>query len=278
MRNSFVLVVLLMVISFGLLSQTKGATKASPQKEKSVVKALKGKLLIEFYGNTAPLINASVSLMKNGKIDSSTITRTDKYGDFEVMLKNNTDNYGLSVEPETKEVTTIILATQQGQEISRMKRGPKGFTYDLIPADISMLTEMQTNEDIFLTVDKFVKGSKTELKVIENINYASDEFKVNKAAQITLDKIVKLMKESPALKLEIISHTDAKGDDKFNSTLSQKRSMAVLDYLVVNGIEQNRLHAKGSGETMIRNRCKNGIDCTEKEHAYNRRTEFNFSK
>jgi hypothetical protein len=39
-----------------------------------------------------------------------------------------------------------------------------------------------------------------------------------------------------------------------------------------------RLKAEGKGETEIRNRCINGVDCSDKEHEYNRRTEFKFSK
>lgn len=234
--------------------------------------------MIEFYGQTAPLVNASVVLVKDGKVDSTTITRTDKYGDFEVTPKNNSSGYGLNVKPETNEVTNIILATQRGVEITRLKRGPNGFEYKLIPADVIKLTEMEVNEDITLTVDKFKNSSKTDLQVIEDINYKSDEYKIDKAAQVTIDKIAKIMKENPGLKLEIVSHTDSRGDDKMNTTLSQKRSQAVADYLIANMIEKDRLSFSGKGESALRNRCKNGVDCSEKEHSYNRRTEFNFRK
>ena len=78
--------------------------------------------------------------------------------------------------------------------------------------------------------------------------------------------------------LEVISHTDALGDDASNLKLSQSRSNTVIDYLVGKGIGRQRLKAIGKGETEIRNRCLNGIECSDKEHEYNRRTEFKFIK
>jgi outer membrane protein OmpA-like peptidoglycan-associated protein len=51
-----------------------------------------------------------------------------------------------------------------------------------------------------------------------------------------------------------------------------------VSYLNSQGIDIKRLKAEGKGETEIRNRCVNGIDCSDKEHEYNRRTEFKFSK
>lgn len=276
MRKFKFLTLFAFVLSLSMFSQTKTGTKTSP--EKKVPKPFKGKLMIEFYGQTAPLVNASVSLMKDGKTDSTTTTHTDKYGDFEVTPKSSSGNYGLSVTPATKEVTNIVLATQQGVEIARMKRGPNGFEYKLIPADIVKLTEMEVSDDITLTMTKFQSGTKANIQVIENISYKTDEYKLDKSALVTIDKVVKIMKDNATLKLEIISHTDAKGDDKMNLLLSQKRAQAVVDYIIAQGIGQERLKSSGKGETMIRNRCENKIDCTEKEHAYNRRTEFNFSK
>lgn len=273
-----ILTLLLLALSVTMVSQTKPVSKPVPQKGNIAAKAFKGKLMIEFYGQTAPLVNALISITTDGKVDSTTTTRTDKYGDFEVMPKSNSGNLGLYVEPATKEVTNIVLANQQGVEIARMKRGPNGFAYKLLAVDVIKLTESEPVEDITVMFNKFKSGSGTDLQVIENVNYATDEYKVNKTAQVTLDKIVKIMKDNPNLKLEIISHTDSKGDDKLNLTLSQKRSQAVADYLATNGVDLARLTATGKGETMLRNRCKNKVDCSEKEHSYNRRTEFNFTK
>ena len=87
-----------------------------------------------------------------------------------------------------------------------------------------------------------------------------------------------ILKNNPKIKLEIKSYTDSQGDDQVNLELSKKRALYVADYLVKNGIEQNKITAIGKGESDIRNRCLNGVSCSDKEHKYNRRTEFNFIK
>ncbi|HRD40691.1 MAG TPA: OmpA family protein, partial [Bacteroidia bacterium] len=82
----------------------------------------------------------------------------------------------------------------------------------------------------------------------------------------------------PGVKLEVISHTDSRGDDASNLALSEKRSKAVVDYLASKGIDNSRLTPTGKGEAQIKNRCLNGVECSDKEHELNRRTEFNFLK
>ncbi|MEZ4853672.1 OmpA family protein [Flavobacterium sp.] len=88
------------------------------------------------------------------------------------------------------------------------------------------------------------------------------------------EHLLKFMKEKPNLSIEIMSHTDSRGDDAYNMSLSQQRAQSVVNYLVANGISRNRLVAKGYGETRLKNRCANGVDCSEAEHQVNRRTEF----
>jgi peptidoglycan-associated lipoprotein len=56
------------------------------------------------------------------------------------------------------------------------------------------------------------------------------------------------LQKNPTIKIEIAGHTDNKGDDKYNQTLSQKRAESVVNYLIKKGIAKTRLVAKGYGE------------------------------
>jgi outer membrane protein OmpA-like peptidoglycan-associated protein len=93
-----------------------------------------------------------------------------------------------------------------------------------------------------------------------------------------LERVIKVLTTYPEFNLKVVSHTDSQGDDNSNLQLSIKRSETVVSYLNSQGIDLQRLKAEGKGETEIRNRCINGIDCSDKEHEYNRRTEFKFTK
>lgn len=87
-------------------------------------------------------------------------------------------------------------------------------------------------------------------------------------------KLLKLMKDKPNIRVEISSHTDSRGSKTDNEKLSQARAESVVNYLIGRGIQRSRLVAKGYGESRLKNRCADNIECTEAEHSANRRTEF----
>ncbi|HPR64255.1 MAG TPA: OmpA family protein [Thermoanaerobaculia bacterium] len=64
-----------------------------------------------------------------------------------------------------------------------------------------------------------------------------------------LQDVVTLMKTNPELVLEVQGHTDDQGSTDYNLTLSQKRAEAVVSYLKLFGIDQERLTPKGYGES-----------------------------
>lgn len=116
-----------------------------------------------------------------------------------------------------------------------------------------------------------VSGTPNILPVYYNLNSA----RLTEDSKAIIDEyLLGLMTEKPNLRIEIMAHTDSRGDDDYNMALSQQRAQSVVNYLVGKGINRTRLVAKGYGETRLVNRCGNGVDCTEEEHQQNRRTEF----
>ena len=111
---------------------------------------------------------------------------------------------------------------------------------------------------------------------VSSIYYGFDSYKLNTDSKLEVEKLVRLLIENPELKVEIRSHTDARGNKKYNQWLSQKRANEVVRHLVSNGIQSSRLKAVGVGESELLNRCSDGVACSKKEHLENRRTEFVF--
>ncbi len=109
---------------------------------------------------------------------------------------------------------------------------------------------------------------------LQNIYYDYDKWDIRPDAAVELDKAVRLMMDNPTISVELGSHTDARGGDSYNLELSQKRAESAVGYIVSEGVSNNRISAKGYGETEISNRCKNGVTCSEEEHQANRRTEL----
>ena len=109
---------------------------------------------------------------------------------------------------------------------------------------------------------------------IQNIYYDYDKWDIRPDAAVRLDNVVQLMRDNPNLTVELGSHTDARGRDAYNLTLSEKRAAAAVEYIVQQGIPSDRITSKGYGETKLVNRCGNGVTCSEQEHERNRRTEL----
>lgn len=76
------------------------------------------------------------------------------------------------------------------------------------------------------------------------------------------------------MRIELRSHTDCRASDAYNLALSDRRAKASANFLISKGIAANRIVGKGYGETLLLNKCDDGIECTEEEHQINRRTEF----
>ena len=141
---------------------------------------------------------------------------------------------------------------------------------DYLPRRIIFDTLIE-NKEYFVPI-KLVKFQ------IEPIHFDYNKWNIRPDAAVILNKLIKLMKEYPNMKISMESHTDARGSDKYNEALSEKRARSTMDYLIKHGIDPSRLRAKGFGESRIKNHCWNDVKCSEKEHQVNRRTEFVITK
>lgn len=94
-----------------------------------------------------------------------------------------------------------------------------------------------------------------------------------------LDKIVQLMKDNPSINIELGSHTDSRGKEKYNKWLSERRAKSSVNYIVSKGIDSSRISGKGyGGSKLVVSDAEIEKAATEEEkeklHQKNRRTEF----
>lgn len=109
-------------------------------------------------------------------------------------------------------------------------------------------------------------GSKIALR---NIFFDVGRSSLRSESNAELDRLVKLLKDVPSLKVELSGHTDNTGSASINDKLSQDRAKSVVDYLIGKGIASNRLTAVGYGSS--RPVAGNNTASGRQE---NRRTEF----
>ena len=109
---------------------------------------------------------------------------------------------------------------------------------------------------------------------IKMIYFDLDKSNIRPDAAFELEKIVDVMKQNPTMKIDVRSHTDSRASKKYNDLLSERRANSTREWMISNGIEAERISAKGFGESQLINKCSDGEKCSEQEHQQNRRSEF----
>jgi OOP family OmpA-OmpF porin len=105
---------------------------------------------------------------------------------------------------------------------------------------------------------------------LEGVTFELNSARLTPDASTTLRRVADALRGEPNLRAEIAGHTDSSGEDSYNLRLSQERASAVLQFLVSQGIEANRLVARGYGEAQ-----PVAENTTNAGRERNRRVEFN---
>lgn len=152
---------------------------------------------------------------------------------------------------------------------------------DYEPSEVMINTSLEpdatVNRDLYLKppLKLNVGDDLADILELNPIYFDFDKHNIRQDAALELEKVVGILKKYPKLKIDVRSHTDSRAPDQYNLTLSQRRNMSTLRYIInQGGIGKNRLTGRGYGETQLINACGNDIECTEEEHQLNRRSEF----
>ncbi|MCE3296516.1 MAG: OmpA/MotB domain protein [Crocinitomicaceae bacterium] len=113
------------------------------------------------------------------------------------------------------------------------------------------------------------KAKETMTKAMQGVQFDNGKATLIKKSLPILDEVAKVMLANPSYNLSINGHTDNVGDPAKNLQLSEDRAKAVKAYLMGKGVAENRLSAKGYGDTQPK-----ASNATAKGKAANRRVEF----
>lgn len=123
-----------------------------------------------------------------------------------------------------------------------------------------------------ISLEKDVVKEKDKLVIkTDPIYFDYNLWYIRKDSKIILNRVVELMKKYPEMVVEIGSHTDSRGNDRYNKNLSANRAQSTGEYVISQGIQKNRIMTKGYGATVPAVKCN---PCSEEQHELNRRSEF----
>ncbi len=186
------------------------------KREDQAITVLKGKVIDAKSGE--PLY-AEVKLVDNAK--NKVLAKVDSDpndGSFEIVIPYG-GNFGVSTRRQ-------------------------GYLFNSLNFDMPEFDEYM-EVDTHILMRKAETGSKVVLKNIF-FDFGKSELRTESLGE--LDRIKELLTDNPGLVVQINGHTDNVGNSIANKILSKKRADSVVKYLINNGIDPNRLSAKGYGE------------------------------
>lgn len=182
-------------------------------------------------------------------------TTSNENGGFEFQVDGETDYLIIGDKPDF--FTTRINFSTVGESIQAEQ----------------LIEEITTkNFQTELVMDRIILEKAI---VVENIYYGFDSSDIRADAAVELDKLARFLQDNPQIKIELGSHTDNFGNDDYNLGLSQQRAESAVSYIISKGVDDNRIRARGYGETrpIAANTNADGSDNPEGRQR-NRRTEI----
>lgn len=181
-----------------------------------------------------------------------------------VLIEDINSGELISVNKSNSSSGEYLVVLPAGRDYS-LSVSSKGFFFYSesfeLPADTSY-QEISMN----IELEPIEKGTKV---VLNNIFFESGRAELKPISYVELNKAVDLLEDNESMVIEIGGHTDNVGSDQLNLKLSQQRAEAVRNYMILAGIDESRVRARGYGETQ-----PIADNSTEEGRAKNRRTEF----
>jgi outer membrane protein OmpA-like peptidoglycan-associated protein len=184
------------------------------------------------------------------------------------------DTYTVRKVTKSAEVREITVEPVYATIEKRVLVQDETVTEEIVPEKFTTVTREVLKSKGGLEQWEEIECELLEYNVLP-INYEYGSARLTAEARRIIDeKLVTLLREKPGIGIEITAHTDSRGSASANQLLSERRAQSVVRYLQSKGFAANRLVASGKGESQLKNRCADGVECSEQEHAVNRRTEF----
>jgi outer membrane protein OmpA-like peptidoglycan-associated protein/tetratricopeptide (TPR) repeat protein len=209
--------------------------------------------------------SVTLSLWKNSLFARGVIYSNEsqsKMADVTVTLKNVTDGTVDSIHTSQAGNYNFTLKSNKKYVISATR-------YGFIPHEFALNTTGIKSGDLLndiLLEEVFLE------KVVVQFDF--EKWDIKSSFHRGLDEVARVMKKGVKYHLHIGAYADSQGTHEFNMDLSNKRATAVVKYLVDHGVNKARITAVGFGEQLLLNQCSNGVDCSDEEHAKNRRAEL----
>ncbi|MEO8932948.1 MAG: OmpA family protein [Xanthomarina sp.] len=266
-----------------------------------------GGLDVFYVSETGDIVNAGVPV--NSRADDLAFSINEETGQGFVSSnrpggKGGDDIYALKriVPCDVNVITTVVdrktnnalvgavvtIKDAAGRVVSTQTSDSNGKVEYTVSCDVSLeisgaLTDYLSNYITYtgskenevlkqLSLDPLQAVIIADRVVLNPIMFDFDKANITDQGAFELDKLVAIMQKYPDMVILAESHTDSRGQAKYNEILSERRAKSTVQYVISKGIEAKRISGIGKGGKDPKIEC--GSNCTEEEHQENRRSEF----
>ncbi len=241
----------------------------------------------------------SILISSDGKYAYFASDRDGGYGGLDLYYFELPDEFrpkpitylkGIVYDAETKQklraAFELIDVDNDSTIITSFSNDVTGEFLVALPSDKNYALNVQRDGYLFYSDNFSLKGFFSKLEpflkdiplqpikigeriVLRNIFFELDKYELQSESITELTKILDFLNKNKKLSVELSGHTDDQGSDEYNQELSEMRAKAVYEYLVLHGIDKNRMTFIGYGE-------EQPIESNENPEgrASNRRTEM----
>lgn len=230
-----------------------------------------GDSINSFYDETAPFIHADgrtlyFSSDGDGSMGGLDVfySRMDSTG-----LWSKPKNMGYPLNTVRDDIGFCTNLSGEKGYISAPKND--GTSSNMVIYEVNMPKQVRPLPTLLVNDSEFSAIKVGEKVVLNNILFDFNESSLLESSKKELDKLAKILIESPELNITISGHTDSIGSAEYNQNLSMKRAISVAEYLEIKGIDSRRMNCNGFGSStpLLPNN-------SEQNRAKNRRIEIEF--
>ncbi|MFY7908460.1 MAG: OmpA family protein [Emticicia sp.] len=236
------------------------------------------RIMVYDFETKKQLGNVNLSVSKNNEIqyfsqkgEEPFSVCIDRPSDYQFAIKKEgyvVKSFSFSDNIKDRNITFFV----EKEQVKNLYNDVSNTQNSELVSSETPLEQRNIQKKVKKETNKKLPQSVTDLINNSVINFSYGQSSIRQDQEAKLDKIVKILKKYPSIKLEVCSHTDLRSSKEFNQKLSEERAAAVIAYLIKNNVTPQQLVPVGQGEDNPYIRCD--AECPEIFHEKNRRTDF----
>lgn len=242
----------------------------------SSIDTIRGKEVVVPPGGKISIVNNKEEVLKKDEIvtkingTEKIIKKSDKVRNIngvDIIVPSDHDVVDKNGKPAVIPKNKIKIGKEKQRFVITATGDGKAFSTSVVevdPEEVKGAKKIKAVKPIEIQTVK--KGIPIRLN---DVSFSVNSSVLNGLCMDILDELVMYLRAKPSMKIAIHGHTDDRGEAQENILLSKERSRQVMDFLINEGINKNRLSCDGFGSTKPK-----ATNTTEEGRAINRRVEF----